>query len=152
MKASTIGIAILATVLNNTTARAADFDGTKPIICSVTQVVVCPRTGEIEKETAEGVNLPQFFFIDVQNKIVTAKGPSGDVRNTKIEAARHESGSLILEGVQLGKAWNAVINEQNGKATITGSTPDTAFVVFAACTVSPAPMIPEAAGAEKDNQ
>jgi hypothetical protein len=136
MKTSMLVAAMLALLVNCTPACAADFDGTKPIICSVIQVVVCSRDGGIEKETAEGVNLPQFFFIDIQKKTVSAKGPSGDSRQSTIETVRHENGMLILEGVQLGKAWHAVINEQTGKTTLTGTTDETAFVVFAACTLT----------------
>src|SRR5207244_3838674 len=107
--------AACACFLNSTALAAGDFDGTKPFICSLIQVVVCERSGGIEKNTAEEVNLPQFFFIDVAKRMVTAKGPAGDTRESKIESVRHENGTLILEGVQLGKAWHAVVNEQTGK-------------------------------------
>jgi len=131
---SIIMIIVCALLASNTRAPAGDFDGTKPFICSVVQVIVCPRDGEIEKDTAENVNLPQFFFINVEKRTVSAKGSKGEKRETAIENVRHENGTLILEGVQLGKAWHAVINEQTGKTTLTGATDDTAFVVFAACT------------------
>ncbi len=136
MKTLILFLATLVALLKSDPARAADFDGSKPFICSVIRVVVCPREGEIEKETAEGVNLSQFLFVDVQKKIVTGKAPSGETRQTTIESVRHENGTLILEGVQLGKAWHAVINEQTGKTTLTGATDEVAFVVFAACTLN----------------
>ena len=136
MKTSILFLATLVALLKSEPARAADFDGSKPFICSVIRVVVCPREGEVEKETAESVNLAQFLFVDVQKKIVTGKGPSGDTRQTTIENIRHDNGTMILEGVQLGKAWHAVINEQTGKTTLTGATEDVAFVVFAACTLN----------------
>jgi hypothetical protein len=117
--------------LNRTPARAADFDGAKPFVVTVKQVEVCDRTGELEKNTAEDVNLPKSFSIDVGKKLVTSKEESGETRTTPIETVRHENGTLILAGVQLGKAWHAVVNEQTGKTTITCTTEDTAFVVFA---------------------
>ena len=152
MKPSFIIMSAATALISIASLRGADFDGSRPIICAVNQVVVCPRTGEVEKETPEAVNLPQFFFIDVPKKLVTSKGPSGDVRQTTIEVVKHESGTLILSGVQLGKAWNAVINETSGKTTITGATADTAFVVFAACMVNPEAGIAEAAGAKSDSK
>ena len=123
--------------LNGIRARAADFDGTKPFVCTVTQVVVCDRTGAVEKDTAEDVDLPRSFSIDVGNKLAISKKPSGETRKTSIENVRHVNGALILEGVQLGEAWHAVINEVTGKATITSTTEPTAFVVFAECTLNP---------------
>src|ERR1043166_9424125 len=134
MKISILLIALSAWSVSNASVRAGEFDGRKPFICSLTQVFVCERNGEIEKDTAEQVNLPQYFFIDVEKRVVKAKGPSGDARESAIEAVWHEDGALILEGVQLGKAWHAVINEETGKATLTGATADRAFVIFAACT------------------
>lgn len=113
---------------------AGDFDGSKPLICSVIRTVACPRDDEISKGTAEDVNLPQFFFIDFEKKLVTGKTAEGDVRETKIESLRHEDGQLILQGVQRGKAWSAVINEETGKTTLIGGSSEAGFVVFAACT------------------
>jgi hypothetical protein len=40
----------------------------------------------------------------------------------------------MLQGVQRGKAWSAVINEETAKTTITGADDETGFIVFAACT------------------
>jgi hypothetical protein len=136
MRTSALILAICVCLLNRVTARAADFDGTKPFVCSLIHVVVCDRTGEVEKETAEGINLPQFFSIEVGKKMVTAKTSPDEGRQSPIDTVRHENGTLILEGVQLGKPWHAVINEETGKATITSTTESTAFVVFAACTLT----------------
>jgi len=113
---------------------AADFDGSKPLICSVIQTVACPRGEEVSKGTAEDIDLPQFFFIDFEKKLVTGKTSEGEVRETKIESIKHEDGKLILQGVQRGKAWSAVINEETGKTTIIGANDEGGFVVFAACT------------------
>ena len=139
MKSSTFVLAIFVCIWNCLPANAADFDGSKPFTCSPTRVVVCEHDGNIEKDTAEDVNLPKAIVIDVAKKILQAKSSSGETRETAIEKVRHENGTLILEGVQLGKAWHAVINEQTGKTTITGATDDTAFVVFAACTLNSTP-------------
>ena len=115
-------------------ARAGDFDGSKPLICAVIQTIACPRNEDIEVGTAEDVDLPQFFFIDFEKRLVTGKMSGGEVRETKIESLKHEDGMLILQGVQRGKAWSAVINEETGKTTITGANDVAGFVVFAACT------------------
>ena len=113
---------------------AGDFDGSKPLICSVIQTVACPRNDEISTGTAEDVNLPQFFFIDFEKKLVTGKTAEGEVRETKIESLKHEDGKLFLQGIQRGKAWSGVINEETGKTTIIGANDEGGFVVFAACT------------------
>src|SRR5258706_9542128 len=82
--------------------HAGDFDGSKPLICSVIQTVSCPRNEDIETGTAEDIDLPQFFYIDFEKKVVTGKSPNGEMRETKIESIKHEDGKLILQGVQRG--------------------------------------------------
>lgn len=136
MRTFTLILAAGICLSNHSPAHAADFDGTKPFLCSLIQVVTCDRSSGVEKDTAADVNLPQFFSIDVGKKLVTATGHSGEKRETAIETVRHENGTLIIEGIQLGKPWDAVINEETGKATITCATESTAFVVFAACTLN----------------
>lgn len=113
---------------------AGDFDGSKPLICAVIQTVSCPRNEDIETGTAEDIDLPQFFYIDFEKKVVTGKASDGEVRETKIDSLKHDDGKLILQGVQRGKAWSAVINEETGKTTLIGANDEAGFVVFAACT------------------
>ena len=114
---------------------AGDFDGSKPLICAVIKTVSCPRNEDVETGTAEDIDLPQFFFIDFEKKMVTGKAPDGEVRETKIENLKREGGKLFLQGVQRGRAWSAVINEETGKTTIIGTDDEGGFVVFAACTL-----------------
>ena len=134
MKTLLLTIIAGISLLCSTRTWAGDFDGSKPLICSVIQTVACPRDDEPSKGTADDLNLPQFFFIDFEKKLVTAKSPEGELRETKIESLRHEDGKLILQGVQNGKAWSAVISEQTGKTILVGASDESGFVVFAACT------------------
>jgi hypothetical protein len=135
MKQLRVTIVVGLSLLYSVGAWAGDFDGSKPLICAVIKTVSCPRNEDIETGTAEDIDLPQFFYIDFEKKIVTGKTSSGEARETKIESLKHEDGKLILQGVQLGKAWSAVINEETGKTTIIGANDEAGFVVFAACTL-----------------
>lgn len=125
-----VGIGLLC----STWVWAGDFDGSKPLICAVIQTVSCPRGEDIETGAAEDIDLPQFLFIDFEKKIVTGKSSEGELRETTIERIKHEDGKLILQGVQRGKAWSAVINEETGKTTIMGGNDEMGVIVFAACT------------------
>lgn len=44
------------------------------------------------------------------------------------------NGTLILQGIQDGKAWSMVISESDGMATISVSENEAGFVLFGACT------------------
>jgi hypothetical protein len=132
----TLPVTIIAGIglLCSATSWAGDFDGSKPLICSVIQTVSCPRNEDVEIGTAEDIDLPQFFFIDFEKKLVTGRSPGGELRETKIESIKHDDGKLFLQGVQRGKAWSAVIDEETGKTTIIGANDEMGVVVFAACT------------------
>ena len=123
------GLGMLGTSL----VQAGDFDGSKPLICAVLHAVACPQNEAVEVGDAESVNLPQFFHIDFEKKLITGKGTDGEVRQTKIEKMTHEDGKLILQGVQKGKAWSAVIDEATGKTVLVGADNGIGIVVFGAC-------------------
>jgi hypothetical protein len=127
-------MAVCGGLVGTTLARAGDFDGSKPLICAVLKAVACPQGEEALVGDAESVNLPQFFHIDVGKKLITGKGPEGDLRETKIETVAHEDGKLILQGIQKGKAWAAIIDEETGKTVISGLDNGVGIIVFGACT------------------
>ena len=135
MKKLIILIAVGLATLGTSFVQAGDFDGSKPLICAILNAVACPRNEAIEKGDAESVNLPQFFHIDCAKKLITGKGPDGDERTTNIEKMTHEDGKLILQGVQKGKAWSAVIDEETGKTVLVGADNGIGIVVFGACAV-----------------
>ena len=114
--------------------HADDFDGSKPLICAVLNAVACPRNEQVETGDAESVNLPQFFHLDFDKKRITGKGTDGEVRETKIESVTHADGKLILQGIQKGKAWSAVIDEESGNTVIVAADNAIGIVVFGSCT------------------
>ena len=57
-----------------------------------------------------------------------------DLAPTKIENMTRADGKLVLKGLQHGKAWSMIINESNGKVTLSASDDQAGFVVFGACT------------------
>jgi len=128
-------MAVCVGLLGTSLARAGDFDGSKPLICAVLKVVACPQGEEPLVGDAETVDLPQFFHIDFEKKLITGKGPEGDSRQTKIETMVRQDGKLILQGIQQGKAWAAIIDEETGKVVITGLDAGIGIVVFGACVV-----------------
>jgi hypothetical protein len=119
---------------------AGDFDGSKPLLCSVISVMECTRDGGCQGTTAENVALPQFLRIDFQAKIVTAAGPGDGAPPSAIERMERVDGKLVLqgaedglEGVRDGVGWTTAISEETGRAILTASGEEVAFVVFGAC-------------------
>ena len=113
---------------------AGDFDGSTPLLCAVIETFECGAGGDCHRGTAESIDIPQFLKISFEEKTISSTPESGPVRTTKIQNMEHIDGKLILQGVQNSKAWSMVINEANGKVSVTASDGEVGFVVFGACT------------------
>lgn len=121
-------------------AVAGDFDGSKALLCVPITLLECGPDGVCDRVTPESINLPQFLWIDFENKKISrtqgnAKGASD------IENMEHIDGKLILqgaedgiEGVRDGLGWSIAISEDTGKMVLSASGDDVGFVAFGACT------------------
>jgi len=123
-------------------AVAGDFDGSKPMLCAVMDIVECGPDGNCQKVTVEDVSIPQFLKINSKEKKITATQTSGSKRSTTIKNIEHVDGKLILqgaedgiEGVRDGVGWSLAIAEDTGKMVLTASGDEVGFVVFGACTL-----------------
>ena len=124
---------ILCLLVTPLPVLAGDFDGSKPLILAVTETFECGPGGECQRGTAMSVDIPHFFKIDFKEKKISGKRADGQLRITDIMDMARIDGKLILQGVQEGKAWNMVISESDGMATITVSDNQAGFVIFGAC-------------------
>jgi len=122
------GLCLLAGV---TPALAANFDGTKPLICAVTTIMECDA-GNCDRYAPEGTpaGAPRFIKIDVNTKVVTA---SGDRKST-LGSISHVDGRLILHGGENGRGWTATIDEDSGEMSAAVVDKDFTFTLFGACT------------------
>ena len=132
--------AVLTLAAAYRSAEAADFDGSKPLLCSVINVSECTANDGCKKTTVENVRLPQFLKVDLAKKIVTPATPIEGRKPTQIERTERVEGKLILQGaeegienVHDGLGWTAAISEETGNFILTASGEDVAFVVFGAC-------------------
>lgn len=119
---------------------AGDFDGSKPLLFSIKNVIECSPNGECQPVTVEDVNLPHFLIIDFKKKTISPLVKGKEDRNTLIKRMESIDGKLILQGAEKGResirnviGWTASISEETGKTVVTISGDDVAFVVFGAC-------------------
>ncbi len=123
-------------------ALAGDFDGSKPLLCAVIDIVECSSGGKCQQVTAEDVGIPRFLKVNFKEKTITATQTSGGKKSTTIKNSEHIDGKLILqgaedgiEGVRDGVGWSIAIAEETGTMVLTASGDDVGFVVFGACTL-----------------
>ena len=131
-------------------AMAADFDGSKPLICAALETNECGPVDGCVTGNAESVNLPTFLNIDFKGKMITGRenplNTSGNKpknagkknliksREAKIKSIDKLEGVTLLQGSQHGRGWSMVINQATGKMTFSAAGDTISFAIHGACT------------------
>jgi hypothetical protein len=123
-------------------ALAGEFDGSKTLICSISEVVECGPDGKCQQPTAGEIGLPDFIKIDFAGKTISAAQASTDKRTTPIENMKKIDGKVVIQGAQDGiedvrdgVGWSLAIMEESGKMVLTAAGDEVGFVLFGACTL-----------------
>ncbi|MEM7224723.1 MAG: hypothetical protein AAF495_17225 [Pseudomonadota bacterium] len=115
-------------------AQSAGFDGSQALICAAIATAHCEADNTCMEGSAASINVPQFFRINFQDKVVRATRADGSERTTSFTEPVLDSGELVLQGVENGLGWSLMINQSDGQMTLTAAGDREAFVVFGACT------------------
>ncbi|MGD9043148.1 MAG: hypothetical protein PVG06_05505 [Desulfobacterales bacterium] len=136
------GLIVMIICMFSIPAVAGDFDGSKPLICAVIDLVECQPGGKCQQVTAEDVGIPNFLKINFKEKKISATHSNGSKRSTEIENFEKIDGKIIIQGaedgiedVRDGLGWSLAINEETGKTVLTASGDEVGFVIFGACTL-----------------
>ncbi len=111
-------------------ANAAEYDGSKLLICANVEAADCGPGQACTKGRPEDLGAPAFIRIDLANKAIV-----GPRRTTPIVSVESAAGQLLLQGTELGYAWSIALDTINGKLAATLVDRDEAIVLFGACTV-----------------
>ena len=119
---------------------AADFDGSKSLVCTVITVNECLADADCKPVLPGDVNLPRYLWVDVAKKVIQDK-KAGEGRKTTIESVKRVDGKLILQGAEGGRpdvrdgfGWTVAIMEDSGQMAMSASGDMTAISAFGACT------------------
>jgi hypothetical protein len=132
-------VALMLSAVMAPALQAADFDGSRPILCSVIKII--ESTPAMDRVVnAESIGMPQFLHVDVARKKIWPATDKGGKRVSEIKRVEHLDGMLILQGADAGvrdkrdgTGWSATISEATGRFTLTAAGEKTAFVIFGAC-------------------
>lgn len=133
MKLHRLAAAALGLVSWVNLASAADFDGSKPMVCALLELSSCATGGDCQKETPESANVPRFIFIDAKQGTITGTRPGGQPLTTKIERSHVLGDLLVLEGAEGAISWAINISQSTGKLSFGAVGDGVGFVVFGAC-------------------
>ena len=127
--------AALALALAGATAtRADDLTGASRLLCTAVQATACIEDGDCFQDLPWNLNVPQFIQVDLAAKRLSTTRASGENRSTPIEFLKRDSGLIVLQGFEGGRAFSFVIEEDTGMASVAVAAPGRAVVVFGACT------------------
>ena len=132
--ALTGSLAVLVLLMAVPAVLAADFDGSRPLLMAVIDIIECHPGGACENVTPQEARLPRFLEIDFDKKEISEVGDAQDERRTAIQNITQGEGVLILQGAQNGRGWSLTITEASGDAVATVADPVSGFVIFGACT------------------
>jgi len=119
--------------------RADDLKGQDRILCTSVQATVCTTDGDCTIETPWNLNIPQFIEINLKDKTVSTTKASGENRSTPIRTLVREDGLIVIQGLEMGRAFSFVITEDTGFASIAVARQNLTVSVFGACTPMAAP-------------
>jgi hypothetical protein len=119
------GLTLLAT-----SALAADFDGSKPLLCATQSALDCARGDDCAAGLPEEVGAPSFMRIDLAKRSVI-----GPQTTTEILLQDKSGKQLLLQGREGGFGWTIVVDQPSGELTVTLTNRNGAYVLYGACTV-----------------
>lgn len=136
MRVLRLGMAILGVAVTclipPSAAAAGKYDGSAPLICAAMAVTECEADGRCQRRSAEKVNFPSLFRIDVKamklRNLEAEKGRESSIRNVD-----RANGKMILSGAEGERGWTVLINEASGKMSATAAGDGEGFVIFGQC-------------------
>ena len=101
-----------------TRVLATDFDGSKPLLCAVTETIECAPDGECLRGEAENIDIPPFLKINVKKRRISGTIEDGTVRTTEIKNVANlrikETDRLAALAVELGRLGAQVEEREDG--------------------------------------
>lgn len=136
MKTRPLSIMVAAGLYGATvTLSAAEIDPGQPMLCAATQVVACDPLGDCARGQPAEFNLPVFFLVDTENRLVMSARKGGERRSSAITSMNLDGDDILLAGFEAtgGGGWNALIEKSTGDMTVSALGQGSAYLVFGAC-------------------
>jgi hypothetical protein len=122
-------LTVTALVLGLGTALAADFDGSKPLICATTEAMDCVGGEACTKGRPDDIGAPKFLRIDFSKKVIY-----GPKRSTEISVMDSSDKQILLQGKEMEFGWTLALDQESGNMTAGLVNREGVFVLFGSCT------------------
>ena len=118
-----------AMIVVSMVVHAADFDGSKPLICATTEAHDCEPGELCKRSLPQSVRAPQFMRFDFAKQTV-----AGAKRTSPIRSMEKSKDLVILHGTELDVGWSIAIDAESGELTASYVGRGTPVIIFGACT------------------
>ncbi len=125
---------LIVCTLAASSALADSVANADRLLCSTSRVVVCFEDGECVESLPWELNIPQFVVIDTKKKTISTTKASNENRSTPIRTLQRDGGVVIFQGIEQGRAFGVVIDEESGLLTGSVARDGMSVSVFGACT------------------
>lgn len=116
---------------------ADDLTGEDEFLCASASVLVCFDDGVCESAAPWELDVPQFINVDMDKRSLSTTKASGENRKTTVDTVKRSDDKIYLQGVDRGRAYTFVIDEETGFLTVAVVRDDLTVTVFGACTPTP---------------
>ncbi len=123
-------VLFLGIAVSSNAVVASNFDGSRPLVCAIAEVMDCGMDNDCVSVDPESVNLPNIFRMNFKDKEMS----NGD-RKTAIEVVSAREGNTVLLGTSEdhNKAFSLLLSHTTGKFTGSVAADDYGFVLFGSC-------------------
>jgi len=113
---------------------ADDLTGTDTFLCSSSYASACFDDGDCQSGPPWDLNIPSFIVVDLISKQLSTTKASGENRTTPIKNLQRSEGQVIIQGVEMGRAFSILIDEASGILSAAVARDSVGVVVFGNCT------------------
>ncbi len=117
---------------------ADDLTGHDRFLCSIGDVTMCNMDWECETDSPSRFNIPDFIEFDLAASLLKTTEASHENRQTPILFVTREDGLIVLQGLEMGRAFSFNIDEVTGVLTASAANAGSFSGAFGVCTPLPA--------------
>ena len=132
-RAQVVVIGTALAVISTPAVLADDVSGAERLLCASIEATRCDLDGCVTSDPVLW-NIPQFIVVDLNEKMLRTTEASGENRTTPAEVLRREDGVIVIQGMELGRAFSIVVSEDLGSMSASIAAEDLTVSVFGACT------------------
>jgi len=113
---------------------AGNFDGSKPLLCAVTEVMECWPGAGCENVRLQDINQPRFVRIDFEKQTIKGTLASGKGNlSSPIDISLKFENGLMLQGIDGPHGWSATVLADSGQMIMAITAAELSFTMFGAC-------------------